>query len=47
MFQFPGFASLRMLYLQYNGLPHSDTCGSYRVCRSPQLFAAYHVLLRL
>ena len=30
-----------------HGLPHSDTCGSHRVCRSPQLFAAYHVLLRL
>ena len=36
-----------VLYLQYSGLPHSDTCGSPRVCRSPQLFAAYHVLLRL
>ena len=36
-----------ILYLQYSGLPHSDTCGSYRMCQSPQLFAAYHVLLRL
>ena len=26
---------------------HSDICGSLRICRSPQLFAAYHVLLRL
>ena len=29
------------------GLPHSDICGSVLVCSSPQLFAAYHVLLRL
>ena len=29
------------------GLPHSDICGSNLVCKSPQLFAAYHVLLRL
>ena len=33
--------------LQHGGLPHSDTCGSTRMCQSPQLFAAYHVLLRL
>ncbi len=33
--------------LQPDGLPHSDICGSIRMCRSPQLFAAYHVLLRL
>ena len=33
--------------LQRAGLPHSDTCGSAPVCGSPQLFAAYHVLLRL
>ena len=26
---------------------HSDICGSIRACRSPQLFAAYRVLLRL
>ena len=26
--------------------PHSDICGSSDVCSSPQLFAAYHVLLR-
>ena len=30
-----------------HGLPHSDICGSMRICRSPQLFAACHVLLRL
>ena len=29
------------------GFPHSDVCGSLLVCSSPQLFAAYHVLLRL
>ena len=34
-------------YLQYGGLPHSDTCGSKVMCTSPQLFAAYHVLPRL
>jgi hypothetical protein len=30
-----------------DGLPHSDTRGSIRICRSPRLFAAYRVLLRL
>ena len=29
------------------GLPHSDICGSMDICSSPQLFAAYHVFLRL
>jgi hypothetical protein len=29
------------------GLSHSDISGSKRICRSPKLFAAYHVLLRL
>ena len=29
------------------GFPHSDICGSSRICRSPQLFAACHVLRRL
>ena len=29
------------------GLLHSDTLGSTRACRSPRLFAAYRVLLRL
>ena len=28
------------------GFPHSDIGGSVPVCSSPQLFAAYHVLLR-
>ncbi len=27
--------------------PHSDICGSKIICISPQLFAAYHVFLRL
>ena len=27
--------------------PHSEICGSKLICSSPQLFAAYHVLLRL
>lgn len=34
-------------YLQYAGLPHSEISGSIRVCRSPELIAAYHVLPRL
>ena len=29
------------------GFPHSDICGSRDMCSSPQLFAAYHVFLRL
>ena len=47
MFQFSGFAPYRVLCLQHSGLPHSDIYGSIRVCQSPQLFAAYHVLHRL
>ena len=27
--------------------PHSDICGSMDICSSPQLFASYHVFLRL
>ena len=30
-----------------SGLPHSAICGSQDMCSSPQLFAAYHGLLRL
>ena len=30
-----------------DGFPHSDICGSRIICISPQLFAAYHVFLRL
>ena len=29
------------------GVPHSDICGSWDICSSPQLFAAYHVFHRL
>ena len=29
------------------GFPHTDICGSMDICSSPQLFAAYHVFLRL
>ncbi len=50
MFQFPGFACRNksgILHLQCSGLPHSDICGSMLIGNSPQLFAAYHVLLRL
>ena len=53
MFQFPGFPSIRY-GLAYGwqrfplpGFPHSDTSGSMAICASPELFAAYHVLLRL
>ncbi len=49
-FSSPGLllnVNIEMTGLQPDGLPHSDICGSIRVCRSPQLFAAYHVLLRL
>ena len=38
---------VKMIHLQCIGLLHSDICGSFRACRSPQLFAAYRVLLRL
>ena len=49
MFQFPGFAPGLSLVrgLQPRGLPHSETSGSLPVCGSPDLFAAYRVLLRL
>ena len=45
------FSSLRTLRvvavpgLQPGGFPHSDISGSIPVCKSPELFAAYHVLL--
>ena len=29
------------------GFPHSDIRGSWDICSSPRLFAAYHVFLRL
>ena len=48
MFQFPPFAPAQLVTcLQHAGLPHSDITGSIPVCSSPELFAAYHVLLRL
>ena len=49
MFQFPAFAPTNKLVhgLQPWGFPHSDISGSIPVCRSPELFAAYHVLPRL
>ena len=40
-------SSLDVTDLLSAGLPHSDICGSTLFCKSPQLFAAYHVLLRL
>ena len=47
MFQFRGLAPFRVLGLLPNGLSHSEISGSRLVCKSPELFAAYHVLLRL
>ena len=53
MFQFAEFPSLDYLLppgmtgLLPAGFPHSDICGSLDICSSPQLFAAYHVFLRL
>ena len=38
---------LTMTGLLPAGFPHSDICGSSAMCASPQLFAAYHVFLRL
>ena len=36
-----------MIRVLRTGFPHSDLCGSRIICISPQLFAAYHVFLRL
>ena len=36
-----------MLDLLPSGLSHSEISGSNLVCKSPELFAAYHVFLRL
>ena len=41
----PGFTPVSGL--QPDGLPHSESSGSLPVCSSPEIFAAYHVLLRL
>jgi hypothetical protein len=52
-FTSPGVALKPYVFrLQYpaitrDGLPHSEIPGSKRVCRSPRLIAAYHVLHRL
>ena len=47
MFQFPAFAPPPGGNAPAGaGLPHSDIAGSMRICRSPTLFAACHVLLR-
>ena len=53
MFQFRRFPSLTyLIQLRIHGLfpcefPHSEICGSKVICTSPQLIAAYRVLLRL
>ena len=53
MFQFTTFPLIYYLFhipvteLSSAGFPHSDICGSSDICSLPQLFAAYHVLLRL
>ena len=53
MFQFGGFPTLNYGFIQRShgitreGFPHSDICGSQAICASPQLSAAYRVLLRL
>ena len=39
--------SYDVLGLLPNGLSHSDISGSNPVCKSPELFAAYHVFRRL
>ena len=38
---------VRMTGVLPAGFPHSDICGLTVICTSPQLFAAYHVFLRL
>ncbi len=53
MFQFTGYPPVQLwIYCTVHkvslcGFPHSDICGSLCICHSPQLFAAYHVFLRL
>ena len=47
MFQFSAFAPLLVTCLQHAGFPHSEMFGSQNICFSPNLIAAYHVLLRL
>ena len=53
MFQFRAFPTyayfIQRTLMRYcrTGFPHSEIYGSMRMCRSPQLIAACHVLLRL
>ena len=53
MFQFRRFPSytyfIQCTMLEYcsSGFPHSEISGSMRMCRSPKLIAACHVLRRL
>ena len=48
MFQFAAFAhASHVADLQSAGLPHSEIPGSQVTCTSPELIAAYRVLLRL
>ena len=54
MFHFSGFRALfpiwfgkRRRSVASAGLPHSEISGSKRICRSPKLIAACHVLHRL
>ena len=39
--------TIRWLRINTAGFPHSEICGSKVICTSPQLIAAYRVLLRL
>ena len=53
MFQFTSFPrysyvfTVTYLRIVAGGFPHSEICGSADMYSSPQLIAAYHVLLRL
>ena len=44
---FSSLGSPAFAYSSRSVFPHSDICGSRLICSSPQLFAAYRVLLRL
>ena len=39
--------TIRCYAMNHSGFPHSEISGSMRICRSPKLIAACHVLLRL
>ena len=55
MFHFTGYRVLFPIFnfrkrrwnINSTRLPHSEISGSKRICRSPKLIAAYHVLHRL